>query len=162
MKNFKIIVFILLVITISLSFYACDNDPIIIPPIGEVVEIPEGNYENLADLLIALDEAETIEIAYSTSEFGIMLTSIKGAEKELVSNDNTRTYISIYLSTNDINYIDTTINTIIYDSVTYYGAALGASSLPVINGASYLLCTVTYGEDWISSTINEDAFIIIE
>lgn len=161
MKNLKLVVLNLLILAISLSFYACDNDPMIIPPIGEVVEIPEGNYENLAALLIALDDAETIEIDYTASEFGIMLNSVKGAEKELVSNDNMRTYISIYLSTNDINYIDTTINTLIYDSVTYYGAALGASSLPVINGASYLLCTTSFGEDWLP-TVNTDAFIILE
>ncbi len=162
MKKLKPLIVILLIVIISASLFACDNNPTVVPAVGEVIAIPEGSYDSLAALLIALDEAGSLELTYTESIYGIMITSIKGVEKELVSDNETRTSIMFYLSSSDVNYIDATITNLLYGDVTYYSAGLGASAMPVIDGVSYLFCTVTFGEDWISSTVNEDAFIILE
>lgn len=159
MKNIKKIITIILLLLLAVLATACDPTEFVTDTI-EVIQIPSGEYEYLENLLVALSDAETIELDYSTSEFGIFVTLVKGSSITLASSDSESTYVSIYLNTLDAELVDTAITPIMVNDENYYPAALGASDLPVIEGVKYLFCTVTYGADW-SSTVNE-AFIILE
>ncbi|NCA67420.1 MAG: hypothetical protein EOM87_05095 [Clostridia bacterium] len=162
MKKLRIFMLITLALIMSLSLYACDNEPVVLASVAETIAIPQATYANVAELLLDLDEQSIIQLEYTEyGDFGMSITSIKGTEKELISVPVSSIYISVYLSSDDINYIDLTMPTVVYDNRTYYGAALGVSSLPVISGVAYLFCLVIFNADW-TSTINQDALIILE
>ncbi len=162
MKKTNCFLLAVVVILLSISLFACDNMPVVLAPAAEVIAIPGESFDSVADLLILLDSQEKITLEYSSDlVYGMMIISIKGQQKELISDPAASTFISIYLSTDDIAYIDATITPVIYDGTTFYSSAMGVSSLPVLDGVAYLLCTVTFGENW-TSVINEDAFILLE
>lgn len=157
MKKFKIITLLLLIVIFATCFCACE-DKITLPDNIEVIDIPDNSYENAGEMLIALSELSTIELIYSTSEYGMYITKISGNKVTLEQNADTSTYISYYISSDNAEYIDPTADPIIYNDTSYYSAGLGVSAMPILDNVSYLFCTVTYGQDF-SSTVNEDYLI---
>lgn len=161
MKKFKFIVALTSIFLLILCLVACFSEPTeLLPDNAEKISIPTGNYDFLSDMLIALDQQDTIDLTYTISEYGMYMTNFKGSKIELSEESVSSTYLSFYINTDDANYIDTTITPVVFNDVTYYAAGTGVSSTPIISEATYLFCTVTYGEDW-TSTVNEQ-FIILE
>lgn len=141
----------ILILSLALAFAGCDKLKDLGAPkpeeggksitliVGEETYSVYTTAEYLHDLLCELDEKGTIEYKYDDSGAYLAITKVN----ELVTTPDWSKYVAIYLDSEDPLYVGFT-GDVTVSGKTYHYANLGAESLPVLDGVTYVLLQGTY------------------
>ncbi|MDD4840168.1 MAG: hypothetical protein PHE93_05860 [Clostridia bacterium] len=137
------------IITICLCcFVACNNTgdanaKTVTITIGETAYTLDTNSAYLHDALIELKEKGKIShYEFSESTYGIYITSISDLDLSVQNS-----FIAVYHNIDDASLIDYTEYAsapVVLNNTTYNPSYVGVSTLPLENGAKYLLKVSTY------------------
>lgn len=108
-----------------------DKDATVI--IGEDSYFVKTDAVYVHDLLLQLKEAEKIEYEFEDGQYGVFITKLGS----LVGTADYSKWIGIYVDS-DAEDIITPGYDLTVDGKTYHSASLGASTLPVRSGVTYL------------------------
>lgn len=150
MKSKRIIVLLFLLLALTLTLVAC-NDGKPEAETGEkivtlVIQNAEGqktvisddtNASYVSDWLIELNAEGKITLAYTTSQYGMNISSLNS-----ITVNGSTTFFGFFA--NDADNVNSAWGTYVYLEQTLSSCSYGQSSMPVKNGCTYALVYTVY------------------
>lgn len=141
-KKIAILVVFVLVLALAMSFVACNDGnvegglKVVTVIIGEDVYHASTECEYVHDLLVEMSEKNTIVYEFDMGSYGATVMQLN----DLHTDSDWSPYICVYHSIDDVTIRDMSGygETFIYNQIVFYSSGVGVSSLPVVNGATYL------------------------
>lgn len=139
------ILLVILVLVSAVGFVACDGlrnagkpgaqtgEKAITVIVGDESISASTTAEYMHQLLVELDTASKLQYEYTDGQYGATITKLN----DLVTTPDWSKWIGVYHDINDVTLYDPQYDTTV-NGKTYHSSSVGASSLPIKSGATYL------------------------
>lgn len=142
-----------LIICFALSFFGCKEKETSLKEVtlliadkdlNELARYQKEAKGTLADLLGTIAEQDS-DFSYTTIFSGKFLESVTIKENiGLFPDSGKNEFIAIYHTIDTPEQRDCTIDALTYDGLSFFSAANGIDSTPLVDGASYLIKIVSF------------------
>lgn len=147
-KTSKLLLACTLLFCVCSAFVACaDNDYVSVELCdssdGRIVIEALETGGDLADALVALQNAGLISFDGTTGDYGLYVTAINGKEADSTRNE----YWAVYCTLGEydgVEYSNIEYGSYEWEGVAFASASYGVSGLPIIKGEKYIIVFENY------------------